>query len=125
MEIQVSFSNISIQPFPSQLLCDMMYDRNMLSKSQTLKLLKDICQSISLHGYNYLYISDSIILKILWGIVILIATGAGIGFIVTNTKAYMEATITTNIESTSENLSVSNKNRNKCSKLQINLLVLL
>ena len=62
---------------------------------------------------------------ILWGIVILIATGAGISFIVTNTKAYLEATITTNIESTSENLSVSNKNRNKCSKLQINLLVLL
>ena len=102
-------SNISIQQFPSQLLCDKMYDRNMLSKSQISKILKDFCQSTSLHGYNYLYVSDSIILKILWGIVILIATGAGICFIVTNTKAYMEATITTNIESTSENLSVSDK----------------
>ena len=79
----------------------------MLSKSQTSKFLKDFCQSTSLHGYSYLYISDSIALKILWGIVILIATGAGIGFLVTNTKAYMEATITTNIESTSANLSVS------------------
>ena len=89
-----------------------MHDKNMLSKSQTSKFLKDFCQSTSLHGYSYLYISDSITLKILWGIVILIATGAGIGFLVTNTKAYMEATITTNIESTSDNLSVSYKKRN-------------
>ena len=84
-----------------------MHDKDMLSKSQTSKFLRDFCQSTSLHGYSYLYISGSITLKILWGIVILIATGAGIGFLVTNTKAYMKATITTNIESTSANLSVS------------------
>ena len=84
-----------------------MHDKNMLSKSQTSKFLKDFCQSTSLHGYSYLYLSDSITLKILWGIVILIATGTGIGLLVNNTKAYMESKITTNIESTSENLNVS------------------
>ena len=77
------------------------------SKSQTAKLLKDFCESTSLHGYNYLYLADSIFLKFLWFLVILVATGFGIGFLVTNAKSYYEAKIVTNIESASANLSVS------------------
>ena len=77
-------------------------------KSQTAKVLKDFCESTSLHGYSYLYLANSIFMKCLWSFVILIATGFGIGFLVNNTKAYFEATIVTNIESASANLSVSN-----------------
>ena len=78
------------------------------SKYQTAKVLKDFCESTSLHGYSYLYLTDSIILKCLWSVVILVATGFGIYFLATNAEAYYEAKIVTNIESASANLSVSN-----------------
>ena len=79
------------------------------SKSQTAKVLKDFCESTSLHGYSYLYLADSIFLKLLWFVVILIATGFGIGFLVSNAKSYFESRIVTNIESASANLTVSIK----------------
>ena len=78
-----------------------------LTKSHISRALKDFCESTSLHGYNYLYSSDSIILKTLWISIILIATGAGITFLVSNTKTYMNATIVTNIESATASLDVS------------------
>ena len=80
-----------------------------MMKSNTRKILKDFCESTSLHGYSYLYLSESIFLKFLWFLVILIATGFGIGFLVSNAKSYFEATIVTNIESASANLTVSIK----------------
>ena len=70
--------------------------------------MKDFCQSTTLHGYSYLSNTESIIAKILWGIVIFVATGLGIAFLVSNTKAYMKATIVTNIESETFPLDVSN-----------------
>ena len=69
--------------------------------------MKDFCQSTSLHGYSYLTNVESITLKIIWGIVIVAATGLGIVFLVNNTKAFMEATIFTYIESETSSLDVS------------------
>ena len=70
--------------------------------------MDDFCQSTSLHGYSYLSNADSIVTKIIWGIVIVAATGLGIAFLVSNTNAYMNATIVTNIESETFPLDVSN-----------------
>ena len=85
---------------------------NKYGSTESMKLhifreLKDFCESTSLHGYNHLYSIDSLFLKILWIIIISIATGAGITFLVSNTKAYMNATIVTNIESATVSLDVS------------------
>ena len=77
------------------------------SKSNTRKVLKDFCESTTLHGYSYFGIADSVLAKIVWAIIILLATGTGLNFLVINTKAYMKATITTSIESSSDNLHVS------------------
>ena len=71
------------------------------------KVLKDFCESTSLHGYSYLT-ADSVLSKVVWAIIILIATVAGLYFIAINTRDYMKASIVTNIESTSEKLHVSN-----------------
>ena len=71
------------------------------------KALKDFCESTSLHGYSYLT-ADSVLSKVVWAIIILIATIAGLYFIAINTRDYMKASIVTNIESTSEKLHVSN-----------------
>ena len=80
-----------------------------LSKQQTPKSLKDFCASTSLHGYSYFNITDSVLAKTIWAVLILLATGTGLNFLVINTKAYMKATITTSIESSSDNLRVSNQ----------------
>ena len=77
-------------------------------KSYTYRLLKDFCDTTSLHGYNHLYSSDSKAVRITWVIIILIATVCGSMFIVRNTKAYLSATIVTNIESSTVPLDVSN-----------------
>ena len=82
-----------------------------LSEQQTPKVLKDFCESTSLDGYNHLHIADSVLTKVFWGVIILLATGTGLSFLVTNTKAYMQATIVTNIESSSDNLYVSNSRK--------------
>ena len=79
-----------------------------VSEQQTPKVLKDFCESTSLHGYNHFHIADSVLVKTIWGVIIILATGTGLNFLVTNTKAYMQATIVTNIESSSDNLHVSN-----------------
>ena len=82
--------------------------KKKLWELQTPKLLKDFCESTTLHGYNYFQIADSVLAKTVWAIFILIASGIGINFLVINTKAYMKATIITSLESSSENLHVSN-----------------
>ena len=73
-----------------------------------VNLMKDFCQSTSLHGYNNLNNTDSIVAKVLWGILIFAATGLGIAFLVSNTKAFMRATVVTYIESETFPLDVSN-----------------
>ena len=80
-----------------------------ISKSKTTKILKDFCESTSLHGYSYLFITDSIVSKIIWVIVIVTMTGLGIGFLVSNTNDYLDSRIVTDMQSSSKDLSVSTK----------------
>ena len=75
-----------------------------VSEEQTPKLLKDFCVSTSLHGYSYLQVADSVLAKIIWAIIILLATGTGLNFLVINTKAYMKSTIITSLESSSDKI---------------------
>ena len=77
------------------------------SKGETRKVIQDFCESTSLHGYSYLYNTDSIVLKFVWFIIIIGMTGLGIFFFVENTDAYIKARIVTNIETSSADLSVS------------------
>ena len=78
-----------------------------ISKWQIPRIVKDYCESTSLHGYSYLYINNSILGKIFWATVILITTGLAVTCLVINTRAFMKATIATDIESNYENLRVS------------------
>ena len=82
-------------------------EKRSMWKWQTTKILKDFCESTSLHGYSYFYITDSVISKIFWVIVIVIATSCGVCFLVSNTKAFMKATIVTNLETNHQDLRVS------------------
>ena len=83
--------------------------KKKLWELQTPNVLMDFCESTTLHGYNYFHIANSVLAKTVWAIIILLATGTGLNFLVINTKAYMKATITTSIESSSDNLHVSNQ----------------
>ena len=71
-------------------------------------VLKEFCQSTSLHGYSQLCgYSNSIGLKIVWVVVIFFMTTLGAIFLVINTKQFLEAGIFTTIETISAPLSVS------------------
>ena len=76
------------------------------SKGQPGRIMKDFCESTSLHGYNYLYIAENIVLKLIWLLVIIGMTGIGTVFIVINTNTYIKARLVTNIESSTANLDV-------------------
>ena len=99
--------SVDIVPKDPGLGARVIKSHKLISKSQAAKVFKDFCESTSLHGYNYLYIANSVILKILWIIVIVAATFLGIVFLVSNTNDYLEARIVTTIESSSASLSVS------------------
>ena len=79
----------------------------ILKESSTKKVVVEFCESTSLHGYGYLQYSNSFSLKIFWIFVILSMTGISIAFFVTNTQQYFNARIITNIESSTNSLSVS------------------
>ena len=74
---------------------------------EKIKVIKDFCQSTSLHGYGYLYRVDSMILKFLWVIVILGMTALGIHLVIQNTLTFLKATIVTTIDSSTTPLNVS------------------
>ena len=77
------------------------------SKTETAKVFKEFCESTSLHGFPYLSIADSIILRIIWVIVILGFTCLGGYFLIANTNDYLSSGIVTTIESSSASLDVS------------------
>ena len=85
---------------------------NDFSKKLASKVMKDFCESTSLHGYSHLYLTDSIVSKIVWFLVILFTTSLGLFLFVKNTNDYFTARIVTNIETSSANLSVSTLNTN-------------
>ena len=80
----------------------------MKNKSNLSKILKDFCDSTSLHGYGYLYnINGYVFFKIIWVFVILAMTALGHYLFVKHTKEYLNSTILTTIETSSASLSVS------------------
>ena len=70
-------------------------------------IFNDFLVATSLHGYGYLHSVNSMALKVVWALVIVIMTGLGVMFVAINTEKYFEARIITNIESSTANLSVS------------------
>ena len=72
-----------------------------------IRVFKLFCESTSLHGYPYLYIANSIVLKILWSVVIIAFTCIGVGFVVSNTDDYLSSNIITTIDTSSAPLTVS------------------
>ena len=77
-----------------------------MSKSQTAKVFKDFCESTSFHGYSYLYIANSICVKFIWVIIIILMTALGIGFVLSNTNDYLNARVITTIDTSSAPLEV-------------------
>ena len=80
---------------------------NNMSKFETARIFRDYCEATSLHGYNYLYMTTCITVKVFWFVIIATMTVIGIVFLVRNTTAYLKSSIVTNIESTSGQLTVS------------------
>jgi hypothetical protein len=80
-----------------------------MEKAETKNVFKDFCESTSLHGYNYLFIGNSIFLKIIWTIVILLMTCVGAMFLTNNTVDYLNARLVTTIESSSAPLKVKSE----------------
>ena len=91
-------------------------------KSNARKVLKDFCESTSLHGYSYWYNADSFILKVAWTFAILAATCLGVLFLGNQTREYLDRTILTTIETSSAPLDVSIYNSYQSN---INLILLL
>ena len=77
------------------------------TKGKKRKIFKKFCDSTSLHGYSYLYIANSTVMKSVWTLVIIGMSGVGIAFLVINTDAYVRSRLVTNIESSTADLSVS------------------
>mgnify|MGYP001375651629 CR=1 FL=1 len=82
-----------------------------MEKAETKNVFKDFCESTSLHGYSYLFIGNSIFLKIIWTIVILLMTCVGAMFLMNNTVDYLNARLVTTIESSSAPLKVEPQNQ--------------
>ena len=80
---------------------------NPLSKSNAGRILKDFCESTSLHGYGYVYNNESIALKLFWLFIIMNMTGLGVLFLVTNTMEFLEHKVYTTTETSSAPISVS------------------
>ena len=79
----------------------------MKHTSKSLVVLREFCQSTSLHGYSDLILAESLVLKLLWLFVILGMTGLGIQFLVIHPQEYLKGRILTTVESYSAPLSVS------------------
>ena len=77
------------------------------STRQMANIFNDFLVATSLHGYGYLHSVNSMALKVIWALVIVMMTGLGVMFVAINTDKYFEARIITNIESSTANLSVS------------------
>ena len=72
-----------------------------------VRILKDFCESTSLHGFNYLSNGTCIAQKIFWVIVITTMTVMGISLLVQNTGDFCNSRIVTTINSSSAPLDVS------------------
>ena len=71
-------------------------------------LIKDFCESTSLHGVSFLYTANTLFTKLAWILAIITMTAVGAVFLIKNTLAYSESKLITTIESSAANLSVTN-----------------
>ena len=71
------------------------------------RVFQQYCESTSLHGYPYLFIGDNVPLKFIWILVIVLFTGVGTTFVISNTKEYINSRLVTIIESSSAPLDVN------------------
>ena len=69
-------------------------------------LIKDFCESTSLHGVSFLYTANTLFTKLAWILAIITMTAVGAVFLIKNTLAYSESKLITTIESSAANLSV-------------------
>ena len=74
-----------------------------------IQVFCEFCESTSLHGYSYLQMGNSWVIKFLWvcGILSMIVLGAM--FLYQNTSDYLSSTLVTSIESSTAPLKVKNK----------------
>ena len=72
-------------------------------------LIKDFCESTSLHGVSFLYTANTLFTKLVWILAIIAMTVVGAVFLMKNTVAYNKSKLVTTIESSTANLSVSMK----------------
>ena len=68
---------------------------------------KEFCDSTSLHGYPYIFKTNSIIIKLIWGLVILTLTAIAASFIILNTDEFLHSNVVTTIETSAASLDVS------------------
>ena len=83
-----------------------MVGRRKIIQEQ-IEIFKHFCESTSLHGYSYLLHANSILLKSLWAIVIIVMTAIGIRFCVVNTLEYLGSGLVTTIESSTTPIKVN------------------
>ena len=72
-------------------------------------LIKNFCESTSLHGVSFLYTANTLFTKLVWILAIIAMTVVGAVFLIENTVAYNNSKLVTTIESSTANLSVSMK----------------
>ena len=77
------------------------------SEMKISDFLRDFCSFTSLHGFNFLYHSESIPSRIAWIFSIVAMLGVGAFFLMINTNTYLKSKLATNIESSTADLNVS------------------
>ena len=76
-------------------------------KQQMLQVFCEFCELTSLHGYSYLQMGNSWIIRLLWIFGILSMIGLGARFLYQNTSDYLSSTLVTSIESSTAPLKVN------------------
>ena len=102
---------ISVEAAPARKQSKSIMDSKSGWKQQMFQVFCEFCESTSLHGYSYLQMGNSWIIKLLWvcGISSMIVLGAS--FLYQNTSDYLSSTLVTLIESSTEPLKVIKANK--------------
>ena len=69
-------------------------------------LIKNFCESTSLHGFSFLSMANSVHTKLVWILAIISMTVVGAVFLMRHTNDFMNSRLVTNIESSTATLSV-------------------
>ena len=89
---------------------DLSFDRKrqtIRNEGQLSNIVREFCESTSLHGFNFLYNAKSLTVRLLWIFSILVMMGFGAFFLVKNTNAYLKSKLRTSTDSSSSYLDVS------------------